>query len=172
MRRQVPLTLDRPWDLHGAADETLVTAVPGGLARLDPHSGRAVCARGLDQHISAWTEALGLVWVRSSGHARDRLSALDLDTGRVMRSVELHDFHGSGVAAIDELWLATVDGNVVILRAVGALRRPLPTRSAEPSITATSQPSPRLTRCSLRQAKQAFRSTKVASLCCCKFGAA
>jgi streptogramin lyase len=115
--RQVPLTLDGAWDLRAVAREALVAAVPGGLARLDPHTGHAVWRRQLGQRISAWTEAGGRLWVRSSGQVHDRLSALDLDTGRVMTSIDLDDVGGSGVAAIDdELWLTTVAGNVVILQ--------------------------------------------------------
>jgi streptogramin lyase len=115
--RQVPLTLDGARDLRAVAREALVAAVPGGLARLDPHTGRTVWRSELGQRISGWTEAGDLLWVRSSGQVHDRISALDLDTGRVMTSVELDDFRGSGVTAIDdELWLPTVAGNVVILR--------------------------------------------------------
>jgi hypothetical protein len=58
-----------------------------------------------------------VIWARSSGRLRDRLSALDPETGRILTSVELDDFSGSAVAAIDdERWLSTVAGNVVILR--------------------------------------------------------
>ena len=114
---QVPLRLDGARDLRAVAGETLVAAVPGGLARLDPHTGQAVWRRQLGQRISAWTEAGGLLWVRSGGQLDERLSALDLDTGQVMTSVELDTGSGSGVAAIDdELWLTTLAGNVVILQ--------------------------------------------------------
>jgi hypothetical protein len=115
--RQVPLTLDGASDLRAVEREALVAAVPGGLARLDPHTGHAVWRKQLGQRINGWTEADDLLWIRSSDQVHDRLSALDLDTGRVMTSVELEDIGGSGVAAIDdELWLTTVAGNVVILR--------------------------------------------------------
>ena len=61
-----------------------------------------------------WLAAVG--FADASGGNRDRLSALDPDTGRVMTSTELDDFGGSGVAAIhDELWLTTVAGTAVIL---------------------------------------------------------
>ncbi len=117
MRRQVPLTLDGASDLRAVEREALLAAVPGGLARLDPHTGHAVWRRQFGQRISAWTEAGDLLWVRTSGRAHDRLSALDLDTGQVMTSVELDDSGGAGAAAIDdELWLPTVAGNVVILQ--------------------------------------------------------
>ena len=95
----------------------LAASVPGGLARVDPHTGRILWQRLLDQRLSGWTELDGLIWARSSGGKRERLSALDPDTGRIMTSVELDDFGGSGVAAIDnQLWLTTVGGNVEIVR--------------------------------------------------------
>ena len=55
--------------------------------------------------------------MRSSGQGQDRLSALDPHTGRVLTRVELEDFGGAGLAAVDdELWLSTVAGNVVVMR--------------------------------------------------------
>ena len=94
----------------------LAASVPGGLARVDPHTGRILWQRLLDQRIS-WTELGGLIWARSSGGKRERLSALDPNTGRILTSVELDDSGGSGVAAIDnQLWLTTVGGSVEIVR--------------------------------------------------------
>jgi streptogramin lyase len=100
------------------AGDALVTTVPGGLARIDPYSGRVLWSRRLGQSLDTYrTEAGGLIWARSSGRARDRLHALDPDTGRVLTSLELHDFSGAGIAAVDdELWLSTVGGGVVVLR--------------------------------------------------------
>jgi hypothetical protein len=95
----------------------LAASVPGGLARVDPHTGRILWQRLLDQRLSGWTELDGLIWARSSGGKRERLSALDPGTGRIMTSVELDDFGGSGVAAIDnQLWLTTVGGSAEIVR--------------------------------------------------------
>lgn len=101
-----------------AAGDALVTTVPGGLARIDPYSGRVLWSRRLGQSLHTYrTEAGGLIWARSSGRVRDRLHALDPDTGRVLTSLELHDFSGAGIAAVDdELWLSTVGGGVVVLR--------------------------------------------------------
>ena len=95
----------------------LAASVPGGLTRVDPHTGRVLWRRVLDQRLSGWTELGGLIWARSSGGKRERLSALDPGTGRILTSIDLDDFGGSGVAAIDnELWLTTVGGSVEILR--------------------------------------------------------
>jgi streptogramin lyase len=100
------------------AGDALVTTVPGGIARIDPYSGRVLWSRRLGQSLDTYrTEAGGLIWARSSGRVRDRLHALDPDTGRVLASLELHDFSGAGIAAVDdELWLSTVGGGVVVLR--------------------------------------------------------
>jgi streptogramin lyase len=100
------------------AGDALVTTVSGGLARIDPYSGRVLWSRRLGQDLdTVGTEAGGLIWARSSGRLRDRLRAIDPDTGRVLTSLELDDFSGAGIAAIDdELWLSTVGGNVVVLR--------------------------------------------------------
>jgi hypothetical protein len=95
----------------------LAASVPGGLARVDPHTGRILWRRQVGQRLSGWTELGGLIWARSSGGTRDRLSALDPNTGRILTSVGLADYAGSGVAAVDdELWLPTVGGTVEILR--------------------------------------------------------
>jgi hypothetical protein len=115
VRLAVRQTGDAP--LLARLGEDLAASVPGGLARVDPHTGRTLWRRLLAQRISGWTQLGGLIWARSSGGNRDRLSALDPDTGRVMTSTELDDFGGSGVAAThDELWLTTVAGTAVILR--------------------------------------------------------
>jgi streptogramin lyase len=103
------------------AGDALITTVSGGLgglARIDPYSGRVLWSRRLGQSLDTYrTEAGGLIWARSSGRVRDRLHALDPDTGRVLTSLELHDFSGAGIAAVDdELWLSTVGGGVVVLR--------------------------------------------------------
>jgi streptogramin lyase len=102
----------------GSAGDALVTTVPGGLARIDPYSGRVLWSRRLGQDLDTYqTEAGGLIWARSSGRVHDRLHALDPDTGGVLTNLELHDFSGAGIAAIDdELWLTTIGGKVVILR--------------------------------------------------------
>jgi hypothetical protein len=100
------------------AGDAVVTTVPGGLARIDPYSGRVLWSRRLGQELGTWlTEADGLLWTRSSGRVHDRLHALDPDTGRVLTSLALRDFSGAGIAAIDdELWLSTVGGRVVVFR--------------------------------------------------------
>jgi hypothetical protein len=100
-----------------SAGDALVAGLPGGLAGIDPDTGRVLWRRQLGQRVSAATTAGGLIWARASGRVRDRLSAVDPDTGRVLTSVELDDFGGSGMAAIgDELWLTTTGGNVVVLQ--------------------------------------------------------
>jgi hypothetical protein len=113
----IRVALPRAADLSGGPGDALIATLPGGLARIDPSSGRVVWRTRVGERVSPWTEAGGLIWARSSGHVRDRLSALDPDTGRILTTVELDDFSGTGVAAIDdELWLTTGGGNVVVLR--------------------------------------------------------
>jgi hypothetical protein len=114
VRLAVRYTGDAP--LLATLGKDLVLSVPGGLLRVDPHTGRTLWRRVLGQRLSGWTQLGGLIWARSSGGNRDRLSALDPDTGQVTTTTELDDFGGSGVAAIDdELWLTTVGGTAVIL---------------------------------------------------------
>jgi hypothetical protein len=117
--RSVPLALRQTGDapLLEALGEDLVASVPGGLARVDPDTGRILWQRLLGQRLSGWTETGGLIWARSSGGTRDRLSAVAPSTGRIVTSIELDDFGGSGVLAIgDQLWLPTVGGTVAIVR--------------------------------------------------------
>jgi streptogramin lyase len=115
---EVPLALPQASRPLETAGDALVTTVPGGLARIDPYSGRVLWSRHLGQDLdTSGTVAGGLIWARSSGRLHDRLHALDPDTGRVLTTLELDDFSGAGIAAIDdELWLSTVGGTVVVLR--------------------------------------------------------
>jgi hypothetical protein len=72
---EVRLAVADALDLSGGPGGALIAALPEGLARIDP------------------------------------------DTGRVITRLELDDFGGTGIAAMDdELWLSTVGGNVVVLR--------------------------------------------------------
>jgi hypothetical protein len=113
----VRVALPRAVDLSGGPGDALIATLADGLARVEPYDGRVAWRTRLGGRVNAWTGAGGLIWARSSGQVHDRLSALDPDTGRVLTTVELDDFSGSGVAAIDdELWLSTVGGNVVVLR--------------------------------------------------------
>jgi streptogramin lyase len=115
---EVPVALPQATRPLATVGDALLTTVSGGLARIDPRSGRVLWSRRLGQELATWaTGAGGLIWARSSGRMHDRLHALDPDTGRVLTSLELHDFSGAGIAAIDdELWLSTVGGTVVVLR--------------------------------------------------------
>ena len=104
-------------DLSNGPGGRLIATAPGALARIEPYSGRVLWRARLGPSVDVWTPAGGLIWVRSSGRGRDRLSALDPETGRVVTRVELEDFGAAGLAAIDdELWLSTVAGNVVVMR--------------------------------------------------------
>ena len=115
--RDIPVAVDNVSDFRGAPGGALFVTVPGGLARLDPLSGGALWRAGIGERATAGAEAGGMIWARSSGPRRDRLSALDPKTGRVLTSVPLDDFGGTFVTAIDdELWLSTGAGNVTILR--------------------------------------------------------
>jgi outer membrane protein assembly factor BamB len=113
----VRLGLPEAGDLGTGPGGALIAATPGALARIEPYSGRVLWRSRLGQGVEVWAGAGGLIWTRSSGQVHDRLSALDPDTGEVLTRVELEDFGGAGLAAIDdELWLTTVGGNVVVLR--------------------------------------------------------
>jgi outer membrane protein assembly factor BamB len=113
----VRLALPDALDLSGGPGGALLATSPDELARIEPHTGRALWRTRVGRDVTGWTEAGGLIWARSSGQVKDRLSALDPDTGRVVTRVELDDFGGSGITAInDELWLSTVGGNITILR--------------------------------------------------------
>jgi hypothetical protein len=69
----------RPLETVGDA---LLTTVSGGLARIDPYSGRVPWSRRLGQDLATYaTEAEGLIWARSSGQVHDRLHALDPNPG-------------------------------------------------------------------------------------------
>jgi outer membrane protein assembly factor BamB len=115
--RNLPLAAHDVSNLRGTRGGALIATVPSGLARLDPHTGRALWRADIGQRATAWTEAGGLIWARSSRRLRDRLSAVDPETGHILTSIDLDDFSGSAVTAIDdELWLSTVSGNVTIVR--------------------------------------------------------
>jgi streptogramin lyase len=111
------LGLPEAADLSSGPRDALLAATPSELARVEPYTGRVLWRTRLGQSVDVWTKAGGMIWARSTGPGRDRLTALDPDTGRVLTRVELEDFGGVGIAAIDdELWLTTTGGNAVILR--------------------------------------------------------
>jgi outer membrane protein assembly factor BamB len=113
----IRLGLAEAIDLSNGPHDALIAAAPGELARIEPYTGRVLWRTRLGPTVDGWAGAGGLIWARSSGQGRDRLSALDPDTGRVVTSAELEDFGGTGIATVgDELWLSTAGGNVVILR--------------------------------------------------------
>jgi hypothetical protein len=111
------LGFSEAFDLSDGPRGSLIAAAPGELARVEPYTGRVLWRTALGRPVQAWSEAGGLIWARSSGPMRDRLTALDPDSGRVLTRVELEDFGGTGIAAVDdELWLSTAGGDVVVLR--------------------------------------------------------
>jgi PQQ-like domain len=112
----------------GTAGGALISTAPEALVRLDPFTGRVLWQTRLPGTSSPelaspalysvqWVYAGGLIWAESSALPRDRLAALDPNTGRVITSVALSDFGTVGVASIgSELWLPTAAGKVAVLR--------------------------------------------------------
>jgi streptogramin lyase len=105
-----------PGQLQFAGD-TLVTSIPGGLAGIDPYTGRVVWRRHLGATVNAWTEAGGVIWAAVSAQGPDRLVAVQPDEGRVATSVGLDAFSTAGIASVgDELWVTTAGGEAVVLQ--------------------------------------------------------
>ena len=105
-----------PGQLQFAGD-TLVTSIPGGLAGIDPYSGRVVWRRHLGASVNAWTEAGGVIWAAVSAQGPDRLVAVQPDEGRVATSVALDAFSTAGIASVgDELWVTTAGGEAIVLQ--------------------------------------------------------
>jgi outer membrane protein assembly factor BamB len=121
------VTVPNATDL-GAAGQTLIAAAPEALLRLDSLTGRVLWHIQLPGASSSalttpafysvqWTQAGGLIWTQNTGLPHDRVSAIDPDTGRVLTSLPLSDFGTIAITSTgSELWLATADGKVVILR--------------------------------------------------------
>jgi outer membrane protein assembly factor BamB len=109
----------------GVAGTALIATAPDGLVRLDPYTGRVLWRAHLAGvrelpspalYSVQWVYGGGLIWTQSSGLPRDRLSAVDPDTGRVVTSVQLLDFGTSGLTFVgSELWLPIAGGKVVII---------------------------------------------------------
>ena len=93
--------------IHGGSD----------IARVDPATGRLLWQAPLSDS-GPLTEAGGLLWFESPwpGHHTRRLIALDLGTGRIVKSVPTGEFGASGLTAVgSKLWLTTAGGDIVVL---------------------------------------------------------
>jgi len=109
------VTQPAPGELQFAGD-TLVTSIPGGLAGIDPYTGRVVWRRHLGVSVNAWTEADGVIWA-AVAQGPDRLVAVQPDDGRVATSVGLDAFSTAGIASIgDQLWVTTQGGEAIVLQ--------------------------------------------------------
>ena len=109
-------TQPAPGKLQFAGD-TLVTSFPGGLAGIDPYTGRVIWRRHLGVTVHAWTEAGGVIWAGVSAQGPDRLVAVHPDDGRVATSVRLDAFSTAGIASVgDELWVTTAGGEAIVLQ--------------------------------------------------------
>jgi len=109
------VTQPAPGELQFAGD-TLVTSIPGGLAGIDPYTGRVVWRRHLGVSVNAWTEADGVIWA-AVAQGPDRLVAVQPDDGRVATSVGLGAFSTAGIASIgDQLWVTTQGGEAIVLQ--------------------------------------------------------
>ena len=98
------------------AGDTLVTSIPGGLAGIDPYTGRVVWRRHLGVTVNAWTEARGVIWA-AVAQGPDRLVAIQPNDGRVATSVGLDTFSTAGIASVgDQLWVTTQGGEAIVLQ--------------------------------------------------------
>lgn len=110
------VTAPAPGKLQFAGD-TLVTSMPGGLAGIDPYTGRLVWRRHLGVAVNAWTQAGGVIWATVSRQGPDRLVAVQPDDGRVATSVGLDAFGTAGIASVgDQLWITTAGGEAIVLQ--------------------------------------------------------
>jgi outer membrane protein assembly factor BamB len=113
---QTRVRLPQPDGFRVAGDAFLATS-GGVVARLDPSTGGVLWRTPVGQKVDALTEVRGLIWVATTSTPRDRLSAIDPDNGRVITSTRLSDFGATAIVATGEdLWLATLDGKVTVLR--------------------------------------------------------
>jgi hypothetical protein len=100
----------------GFVGNTLVATIRGGLAGIDPSTGRVLWRRPLGQGVSAWTEAGGRIWAVVQTGATDRVVAVEPRHGRLVTGANLAEVGTAGIAtAGHELWITTGGGKAVIL---------------------------------------------------------
>lgn len=96
----------------------LVGRDDGTLALIDHSTGQQRWHTGLEGSIGQIAIAGRVAWVLSEASRTERLFAVDLASGRVLRGIALgdpdSDYALAGVA--DELWVSTPDGKAVVVR--------------------------------------------------------
>jgi outer membrane protein assembly factor BamB len=119
LRATVPLPFGRGHVAPASGHSVLLWRPDGVIARFDTATGRTLWQRRFAGNLRAPTAADGHVWAVLWGPAKpaERLVALDPATGATVADLTLHDPGTQTIVATrGELWLATLAGNVIIVK--------------------------------------------------------
>lgn len=119
LRATIPLPFARGQVAPASGHSVLLWRPDGAIARFDTATGRTLWQRRFAEGLRAPTDAAAHVWAIVSDPAKpgERLVALDPDTGATVADLALHESGTQTISATrGELWLATLSGNVVIVK--------------------------------------------------------
>jgi len=120
-RREATLRPDLPamWAVVTRGDALLAGVEGGELARLHPETGAVRWRRRVDPRVNAATRVGSRLLVHGTDpqRAQDRVTVLDVATGRVLSVLPLREFGAASAVTVGrDAWFLTPGGTAIVVR--------------------------------------------------------